>query len=389
MNVRLTIIMAASMLMAATASARPADAGEVTSTYVPNGTRVAVLPFINLTGENTEELLDDVEMADHAAAALFMGRGFQVVDDTGVLEAMAKAGMPVHDRAERTPEQLSAVARRTNARLVVTGLLTDKRSTLARRGFGLFTTYKKEGRAAAHVWVWDETAKAFVAEKSATGVTDSGGTFFVGTVQYSGLRSSALRIAVQDSLADLLEPYPVLTAQVEVSGRRSYRRAMAEALAVPDVKWEPKQTKVLLLPFLDETKMERRDAESAQVADEASKCAGQELVKCGFQVLSTGEAAAAAGKSGLDLADERARTRNAIRDVGRTAGANIVVTGSFLLSVQDRGQRIIKIEVKVYDMASDQYVTATVGSAGSLRRSSAVSGAVYHALKECLSRYRA
>jgi TolB-like protein len=388
-NLRLTsTIITAIAIAALTPLAGRADDGKGGGRYVPSETRVAILPFINLTGEKTEELLGDVEMADHAVAALFMQRGFRVVGDAEVLAAMAEAGMPVHDRAERTPEQLGAVARRVNARLVVVGLLIDKRSTLKSGGFGAFRTYKKEGRAAARARVWDEIAKGFVAQTSATGVTGSGWSLFVGTVKYSDLRSGALLVAVQNSLADLLEPYPVLASQVEVSARGSYRPAMAEALALPETKWDPKQTRVMVLPFLDETKVERRDAESAAVAEEASRCAAQEFVKCGFQVLSREQVAAAAEKSGLDLADEKARTRSAIRAVGQAAPADVVVTGSFLLSILDRGQRIVKVEVKVYDMASERYVVATGGSAGSTKRGRAVSGAVYHVLQECLSRYR-
>jgi TolB-like protein len=390
MRLRVTGLLGAAILMfAAVALAGQPDPGAGARTYVPSETRVALLPFVNLTGEDMEEVLDDVEMADHVAAASFLGRGFPLVGDTEVLAAMAEAGMPVHDRAERTPEQLSALARKVNARLVVSGLLLDKRSTLRAKGAGLFTVYKKEGRAAAGAQVWDEAAKGFVTETTATGVTDSGSPFVVSAREYSGLRARALEIAVRNSLAELLEPYPAVAGQAaEPLARKAYRAAMAEALAIAETKWDPKQTEVLVLPFLDETKAERRDAESARVAEEASACAAQEFAKCGFQVLPGEQVAAAAEKAGVALADEKARTRSAIRALGEAAGAEVVVMGSFLLSVLDRGGRIVKIEVKVFDMATGRYVTATAGSSASASRGRAVSGAVYHALRDCLSRYR-
>jgi len=384
MRLLVTGLMVAVALAAAALSAA-AGGGGPAQPCVPAETRTALLPAINLTGEDMEETLNDVEMADHVLAALFLERGFQVVEDTAVLAAMAEAAMPVHDRAERTPEKLSAVARATNARLVVSLLLSDKRSSLRTRPFGL---HEKEGRAAASAIVWDEVAKAVVCDKVGAGVTDSGADFFAGAVKYSGLREKALQLAVQNALSEFLAPYPVTGSKVDVSARKGYRPAMAEALAAPGAKWDPKQTRVLVLPFLDETKAERRDADSAQVAAEASTCAAQEFAKCGFQMLASGQAATSAKESGIDLADAKARTRDAVRSLGQAAGADVVVTGSFLLSVLDRGSRIVKVEVKVYETASDRYVVAAAGSAGSLSRGRALSGAVYHALKECLAPYR-
>jgi len=375
--------------------------------YVPSETRVAVLPFINLTGEKIQEALDDVEGVDHAVAGLLLQRGFAVIGDKEVLEAMAELRIPVHDRAERTPDALRRLAERLGARIVVWGLVVDKRSTAdfsllsyAFGPLGQWWTSPKGGTASLWTQVWDSADVAPVDQGSSTAEAEPPELSLGG--RSHPLRTRAMQSAALASVQEFLQPYPVVVSSVDVSQRSAYRRAMAEALTAPVTHWVPAATTVLVLPFLDE--LAKRDANSAALALDASRHAADEFASRGFHVLSGESAASAASAAGLDIASPGARSREVLQAVGEAAHADVVVTGSVLLSVPSLAKVsfgrspwwMVKTEIRVLDVREGRYLCIAAGSAQSTlppgsttrrKRAQALAHAVANGLKDLLAPY--
>ena len=187
----------------------------------------------------------------------------------------------------------------------------------------------------------------------------------------------------------------MVNESVSVSGRTAYRDAVSRALDPAPTEWDPARATVVVLPFLDE--VAERNAESAALAVRASEHALDRFSRCGFQLRSLEDARKAAAAAGLDLADPVGRSKAAVRAVGEAAGADIIVTGSVLLS-QGGPHWMVKTEIKVLDVRRGEYVHIAGGSAQSTlppgmprkrKREQAVAHAVSNGLNALLAPYEA
>ncbi len=155
---RLFLLTVMCLMLAVGACAAP------TAPYVPQETRVALLPVVGSTSGNLAD--EAVSSARVSLGRQFVGRGFKVVPAPAVMAALDSLKMTLTPQAPPTPEALTKIGAAVNARLVVFAVVTP---------------------TGVKVWVWDTKTRAFVVD----------GIGSVGTPQ----------AAVKAALAEFLRPY--------------------------------------------------------------------------------------------------------------------------------------------------------------------------------------
>ncbi len=130
--------------------------------YVPQETRVALLPVVGGNGI-ADEALDSARVS---LGRQFVGHGFKVVPAPAVTAALDSLKVTLTPQAPPTPEALTKMGAAVSARLVV------------------FVTVTPTG---VKVWVWDTKTRAFAVD----------GIGSAGTAQ----------VAVKVALAEFFKPY--------------------------------------------------------------------------------------------------------------------------------------------------------------------------------------
>ena len=142
--------------------------------YVPEQTRVAILPVVDATGDNTA----DAAALNSARVSLgrqIVGRGFKVVPAPMVTAALGS--LKLTDQTPRTPEALSKIGDATHARLVVFVVVTQAGT-----------------HAAVKAWVLDTKTHAYAVDGKVGSGTGADA-------------AEAARNAVEAALTTFLKPY--------------------------------------------------------------------------------------------------------------------------------------------------------------------------------------
>lgn len=144
--------------------------------YVPEQTRVALLPVVNASTAKTPSDAA-VTSARISLGRQIVGRGFKVVPTATVTAALDSLKLTLMDQTPRTPEALSKVGDATHARLVVFVLVTQTGT-----------------HAAVTAWVLDTKTHTYCVNGK------------VGSGQGADAAEAA-RNAVEAALAEFLKPY--------------------------------------------------------------------------------------------------------------------------------------------------------------------------------------
>jgi len=142
-----------------------AFAAAPTAPYVPQETRVALLPVVGSRSGNAAD--DAVSSARVSLGRQFVGHGFKVVAAPAVTAALDSLKVTLTPQAPPTAEVLTKMGAAVKARLV------------------LFVTVTQAG---VKVWVWDTKTRAFVVDGKAG-------------------EGTAARAAVEAALAEFFKPY--------------------------------------------------------------------------------------------------------------------------------------------------------------------------------------
>jgi len=196
-------------LSALAAETAPSEKGEAAATaeakvYDPANTKVAILPFVNAVGKDTEEHRKACQTATKQLVNLFASRRFQVVDESVVAEAIKKLGADLSDSEERTKEAFQRIAEEAGANLVVCGVLMNFKSSTESG----FLASRKVGHARIELKVYDSQDKVYRVRVVQDG-TSKGSPLFPEFVRGGGLREAALQDAIDKALKDFVKAYPV------------------------------------------------------------------------------------------------------------------------------------------------------------------------------------
>jgi TolB-like protein len=172
--------------------------------YVPAETRVAILPVVNASGEK-----DGAQAEKQARAASdelnkqFASRGFTVVDDKAVSDAIAGAGIQLTDEEQRSSASYLRIGADAKADLVVM-VVIEKVSQKINRSF---FTVAFEGRARITLAAYDVKKSApFI--KTTVKEVKAGAGEIVATTKGSANILAACGKAVREVLDAPLKPYP-------------------------------------------------------------------------------------------------------------------------------------------------------------------------------------
>ena len=169
---RLFLLAAASLLLIVFAGV--AHAAAPLPPYVPEQTRVAILPVVDATGGKAPND-EAVTSARVSLGRQIVGRGFKVVPAPMVTAALGS--LKLTDQTPRTPEALSKIGDATHARLVVFVVVTHAGT-----------------HAAVKAWVLDTKTHAYAVDGKVGSGTGADA-------------AEAARNAVEAALTTFLKPY--------------------------------------------------------------------------------------------------------------------------------------------------------------------------------------
>jgi len=212
------LILCAWALSAFAAEAAPSEKGEAAvaaegKVYDPANTKVAVLPFVNAVGKDTEEHRKACQTATKQLRDLFASRQFQVVDEAAATEALKKLEIELSDSEERTKENFQRVAEELGANLVVCGTMMNFKSSTE---LSPFLGARKVGHARIELKVYDSQDKAYRVRMVQEG-TSKGSPIFPAFERGGGMRQAALQDAIGKALKGLLKPYPEVKQKAKPS----------------------------------------------------------------------------------------------------------------------------------------------------------------------------
>jgi TolB-like protein len=212
-----TLTLCAWALSALAAETAPPEKGEAAVTgegkvYVPADTKVALLPFINAVGKDSEEHRKACQMATKQLANLFASHRFQVVDESAVAEALKKLEIDLSDSEDRSKENFQRVAEELGANLVVCGAMVNFKSSTESG----FLASRKVGHARIELKVYDSQDKVYRV-RVVQGGTSKGSFLFPEFVRGGGLREAALQDAIEKALKEFLKPYPAVKGKEKPS----------------------------------------------------------------------------------------------------------------------------------------------------------------------------
>ena len=171
---RLFLLAAATLLLTIFMGGARADAPK--PPYVPEQTRVVLLPVVDATGDKAPND-QAVSSARVSVGRQIVGRGFKVVPAPTVAAALDSLKLTLTDQTPRMPEALSKIGDATHARLVVFVMLTHAGK-----------------HAAVTAWVLDTKTHTYTVNGKVGNGTGADAV-------------EAARNAVETALAEFLKPY--------------------------------------------------------------------------------------------------------------------------------------------------------------------------------------
>jgi len=164
--------------------------------YDPPNTKVALIPFANGAGGGVDQA-DACQGGTERIRETFAKRGFQVLDDKAVAEAVKNARLDFADPEERKKENFQRIGEALGADLVVSGLLL------------YFKTDAGRSFVRIELKVYDTHDKVYRVRIVQAGTTKVRGMF----PNAQDFRRRALGNAIDEALKDFLKPYPVTKKQ--------------------------------------------------------------------------------------------------------------------------------------------------------------------------------
>lgn len=182
------------------------EAGRNQQTDVTGSTRVAIIPVVNLSGDEWKELLErQCQKGDAYLLEQFGGRGFHAVPAEQVKAAIETLKIDLADEEQHKRATLIQIGKAVEADLVVFAVITDTSQKLIQQ----LLSAKREGRAKVKLWLLDvRTEEPILSAKSVEG--KSGGGSFAGLNKGSDRQVIAVANALRDGLKDFFKKYPEL-----------------------------------------------------------------------------------------------------------------------------------------------------------------------------------
>lgn len=174
--------------------------------YVPSETTVAILPVVNTTGDKFLEMkAKQIGEGNETLARLFKQRGFTVLGQDAVAQAIKETGVDFSDEENNRREPLYSVGAAAKARLVVFSVIT--RTWQKTTKGGLFE--RQEGFSSIKTWVLDvQERKALLSGDVVEGSSA------MNSNRGSDRQVRAVRLGLERQFEPLLKGYPVATARL-------------------------------------------------------------------------------------------------------------------------------------------------------------------------------
>lgn len=172
--------------------------------------RIAIVPFLDISGERQEEKDEYRKTALSEVEERFQKHEIAYVPAEELERALVALKMSPKDEEDRTKTRLVELAKQVQARYVVTGTIHDATSGIKQRG--AFGDAHKAGQAKVQFRVLDVKAGAWDESRELTATSTSRAKAFSSGLfsRSNKLRVKAVRDATKKAMAAFLEPYPKL-----------------------------------------------------------------------------------------------------------------------------------------------------------------------------------
>ena len=178
--------------------------------FNPAETTIAVLPVVNETGKQNEELQKICFDACEMIGQIFADRGFRVTPSADLAAFLAQQKINPGDEENRTKSQLLSIGKGLQANLVIAAVLKDLDTQMK---VGVWVS-RKVGRAKMQVKMLDVGSEGYLIN----GIFEAnkrGQAIFPDTAKSKSLRSQAVMNAVSAAFQDFLKPYKPLPKSPE------------------------------------------------------------------------------------------------------------------------------------------------------------------------------
>ena len=189
------VLLAIALIAVAAASAQ---------TY-PKGTKIAIVPVFNQSGEKWPELQQrQVKAGNKWLDEEFTKRGFSVVPADEVAKAIVELKINLGDEEQRSRANLYQIGQRIGATLVVFPVIvaSDQNKT-----GGLFP--KSQGSVTIKLWLVDAVKQETVINAVTIQGKASGSSFLSGFEKGSDLQVKAVGNTLKDHFKDWFKSYPI------------------------------------------------------------------------------------------------------------------------------------------------------------------------------------
>lgn len=216
------------LILAASAFVFGAGAPE----YDPATTHVAIIPLVNASEEKWEELKEKQAIrGNEVLREAFLKRGFQVIDQATIADAMHRLDIDLSDEEQQKRETLYRLGNEVNANLIVFALITGTEQkvrdlisyqippvvsvgpippldSITKKVIEPFIPARREGNAKLKLWLLDvQKQKPILTAKTAQGRSIGG--YFAFLDKGSKRQIKAVGDALQLLLKDFFKPYPI------------------------------------------------------------------------------------------------------------------------------------------------------------------------------------
>lgn len=172
--------------------------------------RVAILPFLDISGEKQEAKTEYRDTTLAEVEERFQKHEIAFVPRAELQEALDTLNLVPTDEEDRTKEKLKRLADHLKVRYVVTGIIHQSGSDVRRRG--AFGKEQKVGDAKVQFRVFDGSTGRWSEEleRTATSTARANNAF----QRSNKLRTKAVRDATKKSMELFLAPYPKVHDEV-------------------------------------------------------------------------------------------------------------------------------------------------------------------------------
>ncbi len=172
----------------------------------PKGTKVAIVPIINQSGDKWVELQERQIKAGHDwLATEFSSHGFTVVAPDTVAKAIADLKINFSDDEQQNRANLIKIGKRVGATLVIFPIIVA--SSQGTSG-GLFP--KRQGAVTIKLWLVDAVKQEPIINAVTLQGKASGSSFLTGIEKGSEFQVKAVGNTLKKLLKDWFKPYPII-----------------------------------------------------------------------------------------------------------------------------------------------------------------------------------